>query len=242
MKHIVIAIDGPAASGKSTLTNRLARHMGYAAVNSGVFYRLVTWAVLEAGIDPVDACAVEGFASELEFQIDGQEGDLRITLEGMADDPDIRSESVNAAVSKISAYKSVRDHVTAGLRSLADRWDCVIEGRDIGTAVFPDTPHKIYLDAPVGVRSARRAAQGEVDNPAARDAADSSRALAPLSIARDATVIDVSSKTREEVVDAALEALSARGLKTTIMAAPSAMLSFSLVLAQMVQSALGTYA
>jgi len=242
MKHIVIAIDGPAASGKSTLTNRLARHLGYAAINSGVFYRLVTWAVLEAGINPLDTYAVEGFTDELEFQIDGQEGGLRITLVGVEGEPDIRSEAVNAAVSKISAHKSVREQVTAGLRSLGDRWDCVIEGRDIGTAVFPDTPYKIYLDAPVDVRSARRAAQGEVDNPAARDAADSSRTYAPLSIAREAAVIDVSSRTREEVVCAALEALSARGLKTAVVAAPSAMFSLSLLLAQLLQAALGACA
>jgi cytidylate kinase len=208
----VIAIDGPAASGKSSAARGLAEHLGFHYINTGAMYRALTWHVLHNSIDPQAAATVAslitaatirtGFESRLSF----------IEVGGMRPFEQLREESVNRAVSAVSVVPEVRARLVAEIRNLATQGDCVVEGRDIGSVVFPDTPYKFYLDANPEVRQSRRNAQGQRDEIAARDHIDSSRHTAPLTIARDAMVIDTSELDLDEVISAIQHALGAKGL------------------------------
>ena len=208
----VIAIDGPAASGKSTVARCLAQRFGCLHVNSGSLYRAVTWAVLNAGINPGDEAAVTALVHRLGIQLAPEGGSARLRIGTEDPEPYLRDPQVNAHVSRVSSYPEVRSLLTGILRGLGEQCALVMEGRDIGTVVFPATPYKLYIDASEEVRAARRAAQGETDSIAQRDAADSSRTNAPLTVASDAAVIDTSSMSLDEAVAAALAALEARGL------------------------------
>lgn len=206
----VIAIDGPAASGKSSVARTLARRLGFAYVNSGAFYRAATWFVLEHGVDPRDAVAVTTVfaAARLETGLGGG-GDAGresfIRLDGReAEDPALRAAAVNGGVSAVASVPAVREQLTARLREIAAgaARGTVMEGRDIGSAVFPQTPYKFYIDASPEVRAQRRSAQpgGGPDEIAARDRVDSTRRASPLVIADDAHVIDSSRLTIDGVV------------------------------------------
>ena len=209
----VIAIDGPAASGKSSVSRRLAKRLGFAYVNSGSMYRAVTWEVLRQGADttsPTDvANALSG--SEIACGI-GDDGDSFIRINGRVPDEALRDSSVNQHVSLVSAVPLVRDLVSARLRALAENRDVVMEGRDIGSAVFPETPFKFYLDASPEIRRRRRTAEGQSDEIEARDKMDSSRKAAPLMVAGNASVIDTSHLTLDGVVDAMLDTLRPLGI------------------------------
>ena len=209
----VIAIDGPAASGKSSVSRRLAKRLGFAYVNSGSMYRAVTWEVLRQGADttsPTDvANALSG--SEIACGI-GDDGDSFIRINGRVPDEALRDSSVNQHVSLVSAVPLVRDLVSARLRALAENRDVVMEGRDIGSAVFPETRFKFYLDASPEIRRRRRTAEGQSDEIEARDKLDSSRKAAPLMIAGDAIVIDTSHLTLDGVVAAMLDTLRPLGI------------------------------
>jgi cytidylate kinase len=210
--HVVIAIDGPAASGKSSVAREVARRLGFVYVNSGAMYRAVTWHVLKSGIDPYDRAAVESKISQ--FRIDcgllGQQS--HIMIDGVDPTAHLREDSVNQNVSAISSVPRVREVLVQKMRSYADDHNVVMEGRDIGSVVFPQTPFKFYIDANPEVRSLRRAAQGEQDAISMRDQFDSSRATAPLIIAPDAEVIDSSHLTIEQVVEKIFERLRAKNL------------------------------
>lgn len=211
--HIAIAIDGPAASGKSTLARNLAKRLGLIMVNSGAMYRAITWKVLQQGISPDDHIAVNALLQSIDIEC-GNDGLLStIAIDGLTPGDQLRSEAVNANVSTISAIPEVRKKLIELQRSYLKHTGVVMEGRDIGSVVFPDTPYKIYVDADESVRAARRGNDGEVDSIAKRDAADSQRATAPLIIADGATVLDNSHHTIESVVEAALEILKQQGLK-----------------------------
>jgi len=209
----VIAIDGPAASGKSSVSRRLAKRLGFAYVNSGSMYRAVTWEVLRQGADttsPTDvANALSG--SEIACGI-GDDGDSFIRINGRVPDEALRDSSVNQHVSLVAAVPVVRDLVSARLRALAVDRDVVMEGRDIGSAVFPETPFKFYLDASPEIRRRRRTAEGQSDEIEARDKMDSSRKAAPLMVAGNASVIDTSHLTLDGVVDAMLDTLRPLGI------------------------------
>ena len=209
----VIAIDGPAASGKSSVSRRLAKRLGFAYVNSGSMYRAVTWEVLRQGADttsPTDvANALSG--SEIACGI-GDDGDSFIRINGRVSDEALRDSSVNLHVSLVAAVPVVRDLVSARLRALAVDRDVVMEGRDIGSAVFPETPFKFYLDASPEIRRRRRTAEGQSDEIEARDKMDSSRKAAPLMVAGNASVIDTSHLTLDGVVDAMLDTLRPLGI------------------------------
>jgi len=207
----VIAIDGPAASGKSSVARQVARRLGIAYVNTGMMYRAATWHILHSGIRPdnPEAVAEAIRAAEVACGIEG--GEAWIRLDGTDPAPHLSEEPVNAAVSLVARVPAVRDLLVARQRELAAERDVVMEGRDIGTVVCPETPWKFYIDASPEVRARRRAAQGLADQIAARDAADSSRAHSPLAAARDARVIDTSDLTLDQVVDAVLDALSSAG-------------------------------
>ena len=210
--RFAIAIDGPAASGKSTLARKLAERLGLVMVNSGAMYRAVTWKALRENIDPSDTAAVIDLLNRIDIHC-GEEGmTSTCTIDGVDPGDELRSETINSNVSAIAAIPEVRDKLVALQRGYLDHTSIVMEGRDIGSVVFPDTPYKIYVDASEEVRSARRIADGEVDSVAKRDAADSERTTAPLKIADGAVVLDTSNHTIESGVDAAIEILKQQGL------------------------------
>ncbi len=210
--RFAIAIDGPAASGKSTLARKLAERLGLVMVNSGAMYRAVTWKALRENIDPSDTAAVIDLLNRIDIHC-GEEGmTSTCTIDGVDPGDELRSETINSNVSAIAAIPEVRDKLVALQRGYLDHTSIVMEGRDIGSVVFPDTPYKIYVDASEEVRAARRIADGEVDSVAKRDAADSERTTAPLKIADGAVVLDTSNHTIESGVDAAIEILKQQGL------------------------------
>lgn len=199
-----IAIDGPAGSGKSTLGNLLADELGYLYFDTGVMYRAVTLAAINRGFDISDEDSIGELARQVRIDVrppsqdDGRDYD--VLLDGEDVTWDIRKDSVNANVSPVSAYGSVREAMTAQQRRIAQEYDVVMVGRDIGTVVVPDAELKIYLDASVEVRAHRRyqemVERGESADFSAvlqslkkRDQIDSNREIAPLKPAEDAEVI-----------------------------------------------------
>ena len=211
---MVIAIDGPAASGKSSVARALARRLGFGYVNSGGFYRAVTWFVLEQGIDPLDSGAVAGLLDRAKVSCYLRDGDSVIEFDGFDPEPFLRETRINAHVSAVASVPEVRAGLTAKLRTLAGGRDVVMEGRDIGSAVFPQSAYKFYIDASPEVRAQRRQAQaaGEQDEIAARDRTDSTRRTSPLVIAEDAYVIDSSRLTIDGVVGEVVGRLKLKGL------------------------------
>ena len=210
--HRVVAIDGPAASGKSSVARVLAKQIGFNYVNSGAMYRAVTWHVLQHAISPGDGDAIVRLleTSRLDCDLDGDAS--RISIDGVDPTPYLRDDRVNAEVSLVSSVPRVREILVAKMRAYANDRDVVMEGRDIGSVVFPQTPYKFYIDASPDVRLRRRIAQGQRDKIAARDHADSSRRGSPLVIAKDAQVIDSSNLTIEEVVGKIIDRLKTKGM------------------------------
>ncbi|MCZ7533145.1 MAG: (d)CMP kinase [Acidimicrobiia bacterium] len=204
---MVIAIDGPSGVGKSTVSRLVAKNLGLAFLDTGATYRAATLAVLEAGVDPSDESEV---LSELSgHSIDYDE--RGVLLDGRSVAFDVRSDAVTSAVSAVSAHPLVRAEVVNMQRRWVEHHDgrAVVEGRDIGTIVFPDAPLKIYMTASPLVRATRRATDSEAggksieeiaDALAQRDHADSSRAASPLRPADDAVIIDTGNMTIDEVV------------------------------------------
>lgn len=211
-EHHVIAIDGPAASGKSSVARELADRLGFIYVNSGAMYRAVTWLILKQEIDPAAADRIARLIAEATIgcQLVGTE--LRLLINNTDPTKHLRDEDVNNAVSRVSMVAEVRRILGDLMRDYAREHDLVTEGRDIGSVVFPETPFKFYIDASPDVRSRRRAAQGEQDEIVIRDKADSSRATAPLIVAADAELVDSSQLTIHQVVAKILERLREKNL------------------------------
>ena len=214
----IIAIDGPAASGKSSVSRLLARTLRLHYVNSGAFYRSLTSAVNDAHIDARDPAVLTDFISSLDLQCGtGADGHPTLSINGhITTEAALRDPAVNAGVSIVASNSTVRDRLTHLLRSLATGGPLVMEGRDIGSVVFPDTRCKFYIDANEEVRARRRAAQGETDSIARRDALDSTRKNAPLIIAEDAHVIDSSHLTLEGVVGEIIGRLRLKGFTVSL--------------------------
>lgn len=215
---MVIAIDGPGGVGKSTVASRVASRLRFPHLDTGATYRLATLAVLEAGVDVVDAAAVAAAVEAVE--IGYHEG--RATLDGRDVTAAIRSPAVTVAVSPVSAIPEVRSLMVAVQRRwVADRGGrAVVEGRDIGTVVFPDAAVKVFLTAAPEVRARRRAGDDEtagrsVEEIAAelarRDHIDSTRRVSPLQPAADAAIIDTSELGIDEVVSAVVALVDAAG-------------------------------
>jgi cytidylate kinase len=211
--HRVIAIDGPAASGKSSVARELARRLGFVYVNSGAIYRAITWHVLENGIDPRDAVHIAQLveAASISCQIGNDES--RVLINDVDPTQHLRDDRVNNDVSRVSTVPQVRKVVDRKMHDYARSHDLVVEGRDIGSVVFPDTPYKFYIDASPEVRLRRRLAEGQRDQIAARDRADSLRPASPLIIAEDALVIDSSHLTIDGVVGEIIGRLKMKGLQ-----------------------------
>lgn len=212
VKTVVVAIDGPAASGKSTVARAVARSLGYRFLNSGDLYRTMTWACLQRGADCRDARAVAAVASATKIELRCEATEIFPVADGNDARPHLRDEEVNANVSPVSAVPAVREILSEAIRACASGAQTVIEGRDIGSAVFPETPFKFYIDAHPHVRQKRRQKQGQTEEVAHRDRIDSTRATAPLKVAKGAKVIDTSHLDVEGVVGAVLEGLRGLGL------------------------------
>jgi cytidylate kinase len=213
VQHTVIAIDGPAASGKSSVARTLARRLGFAYVNSGAMYRAAAWYALERGVDPGDSVAVTDLLARADIVCGLRDADSFIRINGTDPEPFLRDAAINAHVSAVSSVAPVRALLTARLRAFAEERDVVMEGRDIGSAVFPDTAYKFYIDASAEVRAQRRATQSGAgqDEIAARDRIDSTRRYSPLVIAEDAHVIDSSRLTIDGVVGEIIGRLKLKG-------------------------------
>ena len=211
--HRVVAIDGPAASGKSSVARELARQIGFDYVNSGAMYRAVTWHVLQHAVSPADSAAIANLLETTRIDCALNRGGSRILINGLDPNEHLHDDRVNEAVSSVSSVPRVREILVDKMRRSARDHDVVMEGRDIGSVVFPATPYKFYVDASPEVRLRRRQAQGQRDEIAARDRADSSRRASPLVIAEDAYVIDTSNLTIEDVVDEIIGRLKLKGMK-----------------------------
>ena len=196
----VIAIDGPAGSGKSTVAQAVARKLGVAYLDTGAMYRSVTHMALERGIDVTDGDALAALARDLEIVVDD-----RVTVDGDDVSGAIRAPAVNGAVSAVSAHPGVRAELVARQRAWGTAHPGgVMEGRDIGTVVFPDARLKVFLTAGEGERARRRGDEAGVEQ---RDRLDSTRRVSPLKAADDAIVIDTTELTVDEVVARILERL-----------------------------------
>lgn len=215
----VIAIDGPAASGKSTVGKAVADRLGYLYFDTGAMYRAVTWLALESGVPVADEAQVTALAEAAEIDVrpavqdDGRQ--YSVLVDGQDVTWAIREPAVADNVSQVSAYPGVRAAMVAQQRRLASRGRMVMVGRDIGTVVLPDAPLKVYLDASAEERAQRRwleeqarggmrpyeAVLAEVRR---RDQIDSTRAVAPLRPASDAVIVDSTALTIEQVVEQVL--------------------------------------
>lgn len=227
----VVALDGPAGTGKSTVAKRLAMALDARYLDTGSMYRAITVAVLRAGVDPADEAAVGEVAENAKLVVITDPAKPGITLDGDDVSVEIRGPEVTLAVSPVSAAGHVRELLVAQQRAIiADAVDTVggivVEGRDIGTVVSPDAPLKVYLTASADARAARRTKQ---DNAAGRestvdavladvrrrDTYDSSRAVSPLKAADDAVVLDNTDLDLAGTIDALLELVERRGLRVT---------------------------
>ncbi len=208
----VIAIDGPAASGKSTVAKRVAAATNGLYVDSGALYRAITWQALQEKVDTTDFAANAKLAQSVEPEFYISDNAVRFKICGKELNEELRTPEINHHVSFIAATPEARDMVVSWLRKMTDLGNLVMEGRDIGTAVFPDAANKFYLDASPEERARRRHAE-QANNEGKqsvtevnlslkrRDKIDSSRKKDPLKIADDAVIIDSTGKSIQDVVD-----------------------------------------
>ncbi len=213
---LIIAIDGPAGSGKSTIAARLAHKLGYINLESGAMYRALALKAMEQNVPLDDAEAVRQLADSTMIQLEPQGDGNRVLLDGRDVSQRIRQPDVTTAASRVSAHPPVRRVLVARQRELGADGGVVMEGRDIGTAVFPNADVKIFLDADPSVRAERRVLQNGDSSAderqrvqaeiAARDQRDRTRVASPLVPAPDAVILDTTHKSIDEVV-AELEAI-----------------------------------
>jgi cytidylate kinase len=211
---LIVTIDGPGGTGKSTVSRTVAARAGLPHLDTGAFYRAATLAVLEAGVDPTDPTAVESLVAELDMS--QEQGRMFLGDRDVSDE--IRGEAVTSAVSAVSAYPGVRACLVEMQRGwiVDHRGGGVVEGRDIGSVVFPAAHIKVYLDATPEVRASRRATEmGEgydevLEDLNRRDHLDSTRAASPLLVPDGAVVIDTSSLSFDQVVERILDLIGAR--------------------------------
>ena len=216
----VVAIDGPSASGKSTVARGVARAMGALYVDSGSMYRGMTWKVLRCGADPENEDQVRDVMRDSTWSFETVDGAVRFTIDGEDPGEEIRGEAVRDTVSYVARIPEVRSFIVDRIRGMRGMGRLVVEGRDIGTVVFPDTPYKFYLDADPAERARRRNAEliatesgtsveAVLKNLKLRDHIDSTRKTAPLQVAPGAVVVDTTHLTLEQVVEQILQHIHA---------------------------------
>ncbi|MDU0477640.1 (d)CMP kinase [Staphylococcus chromogenes] len=213
----IMAVDGPSGAGKSTACRAVAKQLAAKYLDTGAMYRVATLHVLNLGIDPSDETRVVAATAALPMAVNDDPTSTKVMLDGSDVSREIRGAEVTAAVSEVSAYPAVRENLVALQRELATQAHrCIVDGRDIGTTVLVDAPLKIFLTASPEVRAKRRfdqdvAAGRNVDFDAVladvirRDTLDSTRAVSPLRPAEDATIIDTSELTFDQVVTCLME-------------------------------------
>lgn len=212
IEHIVIAIDGPAASGKSSVARALARHLGFVYVNTGAIYRAMTWLFVSRQIPVREPERVQALLDTAEFRCVLEHNESAVRIDGEDPAAHLVSPEVNAMVSTVAALPEVRRFLLEKQRAYAADNNIVMEGRDIGSVIFPGTEYKFYIDASVEIRAQRRQRQGLQDSVIARDQNDTTRRNAPLIIAEDAHVIDSSHLTIDGVVGEIIGRLKLKGL------------------------------
>ncbi len=215
-----IAIDGPSASGKSSVSKGVAAELGFTYVDSGALYRGVTWQAIRKGVDAKDSTAVLNVMHDAEWDFFVQDGASTFSIDGDVPVQELREKAVRESVANVASIPEVRKFVVESLQSLANFGSLVMEGRDIGTVVFPDSPYKFYLDADPEERAMRRyrelVAAGEsekaeevMESLKKRDKIDSTRKTDPLVVAPGAQVIDSTSMTLEEVIQTVVDVVRA---------------------------------
>ncbi|HEY3306021.1 MAG TPA: (d)CMP kinase [Candidatus Binatia bacterium] len=212
MKKLIVAIDGPAGAGKSTVAKRLAKELGYTYMDTGAMYRAFAWKVRQGGIDLEDEEKLREVLGQTNVELSEREGNLKVLLDGRDVTTEIRTPELSQWASKISALRPVRERMVELQRAMGARGGVVAEGRDIGTVVFPQAEVKIFLTAGPEERAKRRFAelkeQGKrvsldetLEEMVERDRRDQERALAPLRRAEDAVAIDSTGRTVDQIME-----------------------------------------
>ena len=212
---LVIAIDGTSASGKSTNAKLVARALQFVYVDTGAMYRTLAWYCLQKHTDPQDAKAVIALLRRWKTRLECVDDRVRLLVDGYYPEKEIRTTETSAAVPHVAAIPRVREWMVQRQRECLQFGNLVMEGRDIGSNVFPETEFKFYLDASLDERTKRRMAEGVNENLAARDQRDSQRATAPLMIPLGARVINNSNLTSEQtsglIIEDVRKRLAAKG-------------------------------
>ncbi len=217
MTALVVAMDGPSGSGKSSASRGVARALGLRYLDTGAMYRAITWWMLESGVDVADQAAIAGRAAEPVLAIATDPDAPSVTVDGRDVSAEIRTREVTSAVSAVSAVPEVRGRLVAEQRAIIGDGDIVVEGRDIGTVVAPGAPVKIYLTASPEARARRRTAEltgttveAQQIEMARRDTLDSTRKADPLVMAADAVEVDTTELNLEEVISEVLRLVKER--------------------------------
>jgi cytidylate kinase len=207
---IVIAIDGTSASGKSTNARLVAAALGFVYVDTGAMYRTLAWYCLKQRVDPHDMKAVAALLRRWKTRLECVDARVRLLVDGYFPETEIRTAETSAAVPHVAAIPKVREWMVKRQRECLQFGNLVMEGRDIGSNVFPETEFKFYLDASLDERTRRRTAEGVNENLAARDQRDSQRATAPLMVPLGARVINNSKMSSEQTSGLIIEDIRKR--------------------------------